>query len=98
MPLSNSAFRCGVCAGHILVSVSTDAPQDVGMSQNTKGEQQIPVVLLVVVTLRAHIFALLVPAHAPWLARRSFVRRVTPMTCHAPVRTGGAGGAEWDLD
>jgi len=41
--------------------------------------------------------ALRIPAHAPWLARRSLVRRVTRMTYHAPVRTGGAGGAEWDL-
>jgi len=39
-----------------------------------------------------------VPAHAPWLARRSLVHRVTRMTCHAPVRTGGAVGAGWDLD
>ena len=42
--------------------------------------------------------ALRVPAHAPWLARRSLVHRVTRMTCHAPVRTGGAVGAGWDLD
>jgi len=42
--------------------------------------------------------ALRVPAHAPWLARRSLVHRVTRMTCHAPVRTGGAVGAVWDLD
>ena len=42
--------------------------------------------------------ALRVPAHAPWLARRSLVHRVTRMTCHAPVRTGVAVGAGWDLD
>jgi len=42
--------------------------------------------------------ALRVPAHAPWLAGRSLVHRVTRMTCHAPVQTGGAVGAEWDLD
>ena len=39
-----------------------------------------------------------VPAHAPWLARRSLARRATRMTCHAPVRTGGAVRAGWDLD
>ena len=44
------------------------------------------------------VVALRVPAHAPWLARRSLVHRVTRMTCHAPVRTGGAVGAGWDLD
>ena len=38
------------------------------------------------------------PDHAPWLARRSMARRATRMTCHAPVRTGGAVGAGWDLD
>ena len=37
--------------------------------------------------------ALRVPAHAPWLARRSMARRATRMTWHAPVRTGGAVGA-----
>ena len=42
--------------------------------------------------------ALRVPANAPWLARRSMARRATRMTCHAPVRTGGAVGAGWDLD
>jgi len=42
--------------------------------------------------------ALRVPDHAPWLAGRSLVRRATRLTCHAPVRTGGAGGAGWDLD
>jgi len=42
--------------------------------------------------------ALRVPAHAPWLTRRLLVHRVTRMTCHAPVRTGGAVGAGWDLD
>ena len=46
----------------------------------------------------AEAVALRVPAHAPWLARRSLVHRVTRMTCHAPVRTGGAVGAGWDLD
>jgi len=46
----------------------------------------------------ARTVALRVPAHAPWLARRSLVHRVTRMTCHAPVRTGGAVGAGWDLD
>jgi len=44
------------------------------------------------------VVALRVPAHAPWLARTSVVHRVTRMTCHAPVRTGGAVGAAWDLD
>jgi len=44
------------------------------------------------------LVALRVPAHAPWLARRSLVHRVTRMTCHAPVRTGGDVGAGWDLD
>jgi len=44
------------------------------------------------------LVALRVPAHAAWLARRSLVHRVTRMTCHAPVRTGGAVGAGWDLD
>jgi len=42
--------------------------------------------------------ALRVPAHATWLARRSMARRATRMTRHAPVRTGGAVGAGWDLD
>jgi len=45
-----------------------------------------------------HCVALRVPAHAPWLARRSMARRATRMTRHAPVRTGGAVGAGWDLD
>ena len=49
-------------------------------------------------TRRTDTVALRVPAHAPWLARRSLVHRVTRMTCHAPVRTGGAVGAGWDLD
>jgi len=49
-------------------------------------------------TSRSRTVELRVPAHAPWLARRSLVRRATRMTCHAPVRTGGAGGAGWDLD
>jgi len=44
------------------------------------------------------VVALRVPAHAPWLAGRSVVHRVTRMTFHAPVRTGGAVGAGWDLD
>jgi len=39
-----------------------------------------------------------VPAHAPWLARRSMARRATRMTCHAPVRRGCAVGAFGDLD
>jgi len=38
------------------------------------------------------------PVHAPWPARRSMGRRATRMTCHAPVRTGGAVFAGWDLD
>jgi len=42
--------------------------------------------------------ALRLPAHAAWPARRSLVHRVTRMTCHAPVRTGGAVGAGRDLD
>jgi len=56
------------------------------------------VVVLVVVAAVALRVALRVPAHAPWLARRSMARRETRMTCHAPVRTGGAVGAGWDLD
>ena len=46
----------------------------------------------------AKTVTLRVPAHAPWLARRSLVHRVTRMTCHAPVRTGGAVGAGSGLD
>ena len=44
------------------------------------------------------VVALRVPSHAPWLARRALVHRVTRMTCHARVQTGGAVGAGWDLD
>jgi len=42
--------------------------------------------------------ALRIPAQVPWLARRSMACRATRMLCHAPVRTGGAVGAGWDLD
>ena len=48
--------------------------------------------------LRVESVALGVPTHAPWLARRSLVHRETRMTSQAPVRTGGAVGAGWDLD
>jgi len=38
------------------------------------------------------------PGKAPLLASRSMGGRATRMTCHAPVRTGGAVLAGWDLD